>query len=225
MPIARILTKHVRAAAKTWDRNPGLRGFRNGTTYEVVIGGKGYPPKAIASIAHELAGNKDLLYPRDFAGAWEGKWHKLLEEAGFKPVPKSKRITSNSSKHAKPPLMLAEIDEAESFAEGAQHYAQHVRRERDPRVVKLAKALRWQEKKAFACDVCNFDFAKTYGERGEGYIEAHHTIPVEQMKPGHKTLIADLVLVCSNCHRMLHTMKPLVDIKQLKAQLFKATSR
>ena len=225
MPIAKILAKHVRAAAKMWDRNPGHRGFRNGTTYEVLIGGKSYPPKAIASYAHELAGNKDLLHPRDFAGAWEGKWHKLLEDAGFKPTPKSGRAASKASKRATLPMELAGLDEQAEFGEGAEHYAKHIKRERDPKVVRLAKARRWKEKKAFACDVCEFDFAKTFGEHGAGYIEAHHTIPVHQMQPGHKTKITDLALVCSNCHRMLHTMKPLIDIKQLKAIRAKAANQ
>lgn len=222
MQTAKILAKHVKAAAKKWDLSPGLRGFRNGTTYEVVIDGKSYPPKAIASYAYELAGNKDILYPKDFAGAWEGKWHKLLEEAGFKPIPKSGRPKAKASKRSEPPMMLAGIDEAEEFAEGAPQYAKHIKRERDPRVVKLAKARKWQETKAFACDVCQFDFAKTYGELGAGYIEAHHTIPVHTMKPGHKTKVTDLALVCSNCHRMLHTIKPLIDISQLKALHAKA---
>lgn len=222
MAAAKILAKHVKAAANVWDRSPGLRGFRDGTIYEVLINGKSYPPKAIASYAHELAGNKNILYPRDFAGAWEGKWHKLLENSGFKPVPKSQRIASRVSKRAKLPMELAGLDEEAEFAEGARYYVQHISRERDPKAVKSAKARRWQDKKAFACDVCNFDFAKTFGERGLGYIEAHHTVPVHKMKQGHKTKIADFALVCSNCHRMLHTMKPLIDIPQLKAMRVKA---
>lgn len=78
MPDKKILAEHVLEAAKMWDQNPGHRGFRNGTTYEVIIGGKSYPPKAIASYAHESAGNEKVLYPRDFPGAWEGKWHGAL---------------------------------------------------------------------------------------------------------------------------------------------------
>ncbi|QDL35961.1 HNH endonuclease [Rhodoferax sediminis] len=221
MPTAKILAKHVREAAKIWDRDPGFRGFRNGTTYEVRIGRKSYPPKAIASYANELAGN-GILSPRDFAGAWEGKWHKQLENAGFRPEKKPDRTASMTSKRAELPMELAGLDEGAEFAEGAQHYAQHITQERNPKVVKLAKAQRWRDKKVFECDVCKFDFAKTYGERGAGYIEAHHTIPVHLMKPDHKTKIADIALVCSNCHRMLHTMRPLVDIPKLIAMRARA---
>lgn len=74
------------AAAKIWDEKPNFRGFKRGTRYEVRINGKPYPPKAIASIANELAGG-EVLWPQDFAGAWEGKWHTALADAGFKPEP------------------------------------------------------------------------------------------------------------------------------------------
>lgn len=103
MPIANFKAKHVRDAAKFWDRNPGVRGFRNGTQLEVLIGGKCYPPKAIISIAHQLAGNKPLLYPKDFQGGQGGKWHRLLNAAGFQARPKTSHHVS-SKKSKRPPL-------------------------------------------------------------------------------------------------------------------------
>ncbi|WP_349826578.1 HNH endonuclease [Brevibacterium litoralis] len=53
------------------------------------------------------------------------------------------------------------------------------------------------------CEVCNFNFAKVYGPRGEGYIEVHHVEPLHET--GERwTVINDLVLLCSNCHRIIH---------------------
>jgi hypothetical protein len=207
--------KHVRDAAKLWDKNPGYRGFRNSTTYDVLIGGKAYPPKAIASYAHELADNPKLLEWRKFGGALKGKWLKRLKEAGFEIRPKVGRG----------PMDSAGLDEKAEFVEGAKKYRRHIQSERNSKVVKLAKKRRWQEKGAYACDICQFDFARIYGELGAGYIEAHHTIPVSQMLNGHKTKVSDLALVCSNCHRMLHTMKPLITIKELKAIRDKAAKK
>jgi hypothetical protein len=37
--------------------------------------------------------------------------------------------------------------------------------------------------------------AKTYGERGEGFIAARHTRPVHEIRPDHVTRLADLALV------------------------------
>lgn len=58
-----------------------------------------------------------------------------------------------------------------------------------------------------ACEVCDFDFAQTYGERGRGYIECHHVEPLHVSGEGPRT-IRDLALLCSNCHRMIHTRPP-----------------
>ncbi|WP_394342507.1 HNH endonuclease [Taibaiella helva] len=53
-----------------------------------------------------------------------------------------------------------------------------------------------------ACEVCGFDFFQTYGPLGADFIECHHTKPLATYKAGEKTKLADLAVVCSNCHRM-----------------------
>lgn len=60
---------------------------------------------------------------------------------------------------------------------------------------------------SLACEVCEFDFGDFYGERGHGYIECHH---VEPLHVGGERArgIRDLALLCSNCHRMIHTRPP-----------------
>jgi predicted HNH restriction endonuclease len=92
----------------------------------------------------------------------------------------------------------------------------HTERERDSKVIRLAKNLA----KQLSCEACGFDFGKFYGERGEGYIEGHHTKPIAEMKPrGEETIVKDIALVCSNCHRMLHRMRPLITIDELKQRI------
>jgi len=54
------------------------------------------------------------------------------------------------------------------------------------------------------CELCGFDFEEKYGPVGKGYIELHHKIPLAQLRPNRKNRLSDLILVCSNCHRMLH---------------------
>ncbi|WP_410979913.1 HNH endonuclease [Bacillus cereus] len=56
--------------------------------------------------------------------------------------------------------------------------------------------------------MCSFDFYETYGEIGEDFIKGHHTILVSELEEGHKTKIADIAILCSNCHRMLHRKRP-----------------
>jgi len=52
------------------------------------------------------------------------------------------------------------------------------------------------------CEVCGFDFFETYGERGNGFAECHHKLPLSHGT--RSTYLRDLAVVCANCHRMLH---------------------
>ncbi|RZK29449.1 MAG: HNH endonuclease, partial [Hymenobacter sp.] len=75
---------------------------------------------------------------------------------------------------------------------------------------------------SMACEVCGFDFEAAYGELGAGYIEVHHTKPVHTLAPGTKTKLADLALLCANCHRMAHRRRfplPLDSIRAIAKQL------
>ena len=94
----------------------------------------------------------------------------------------------------------------------------HKRYERDPKLVsqkrKLAKLAG-----TLSCEVCGFDFAHAYGAIGLDYIEVHHTHPVHLMKPGSKTRLADLALLCANCHRMAHRKRVPLTLEQLRTAL------
>jgi hypothetical protein len=66
------------------------------------------------------------------------------------------------------------------------------------------------------CIICGFNFAKTYGELGEGFIEVHHLIPISEVKETYKLdPIKDLRSICSNCHSMIHRVS-LLTIEELK---------
>ena len=56
-----------------------------------------------------------------------------------------------------------------------------------------------------ACAACGFDFGRTYGPPGEGFIHVHHLAPLAA-GGGARAIdpAADLVPVCPNCHAMLH---------------------
>ena len=97
----------------------------------------------------------------------------------------------------------------------------HRYRERDSRLVKRKKESVLVKGKALVCGVCEFDFAAVYGDRGHGFIECHHRKPLSELSPqGESTSMADLSLVCSNCHRMIHKSRPWLTIEEL-AELVK----
>lgn len=82
----------------------------------------------------------------------------------------------------------------------------HRKREASLRRAKLAAAFEENDGR-LVCEVpgCGFDFAKRYGELGLGYAEVHHLRPLEQAgHGGTRTRLKDLVVVCANCHRMIH---------------------
>jgi predicted HNH restriction endonuclease len=64
------------------------------------------------------------------------------------------------------------------------------------------------------CEVCGFDFEKTYGTHGEGFIEMHHLYPIASGT--RSTKLEDVRPVCANCHRMLHRGPKLLSIEELK---------
>lgn len=101
-------------------------------------------------------------------------------------------------------------------SEGRLLLARHLKRERN-RGLRNRKVER--VKKAglpVACEVCSFDFGETYGQRGLDYIEVHHVLPLHASGPTN-TRLSDLVLLCANCHRMIHRGNPWLTPKDLKS--------
>lgn len=109
-------------------------------------------------------------------------------------------------------------DDESAFPEGKKKYVLHHTRERDSAITRKAKRQRLKATGKLECEVCGFDFCLAFGERGEGFIEAHHTTPVAVLDGKTITRVKDLALVCSNCHRMLHRGKPLSTVEGLRAE-------
>ncbi|MCW2904670.1 MAG: 5-methylcytosine-specific restriction enzyme [Streptosporangiaceae bacterium] len=91
-------------------------------------------------------------------------------------------------------------------------------RERDPKLRrdKISSVLR--SGGTVACEVCEFDFQRTYGERGRLYIEVHHRTPLH-VSGKVRTRLTDLALLCSNCHRMIHRRRPWLTVEELQGHL------
>lgn len=106
------------------------------------------------------------------------------------------------------------------FPEGKIVERTHITRERNSQVITFAKEKFKEKNGRLYCQICGFDFEKTYGKIGENFIEGHHTIAVSEMKPGHKTRIEDIAMLCSNCHKMVHKKRPWLAMKEL-AKLLK----
>jgi 5-methylcytosine-specific restriction protein A len=95
----------------------------------------------------------------------------------------------------------------------------HRVRERNREIVRRRKEQAMARLGRLACEACGFDFAERYGERGWGFVECHHTRPVHTLRPGERTRLADLALLCANCHRMIHARRPWLSLHELRALL------
>lgn len=111
-----------------------------------------------------------------------------------------------------------ELDDDFSAPEGRLLLRRHRARERNKglRKKKIDSVLR--RGGTLACEACGFDFEEVYGERGAGYIECHHVVPLHEAGEG-TTRLSDLALICANCHRMIHRHAPWPTPAELKAAI------
>ncbi|MFG3721098.1 HNH endonuclease [Streptomyces massasporeus] len=106
------------------------------------------------------------------------------------------------------PTQPDEVDETGSTAiEGRLLVRRALARERDPKLRALKIKQARLNGRPLRCEVCTFDFAHTYGDLGDGYIEVHHVTPLHASGT-RETTLADLACLCANCHRMCHRSRP-----------------
>jgi 5-methylcytosine-specific restriction protein A len=115
-----------------------------------------------------------------------------------------------------------EPGEYEVFSEGRVVTEAHLRRERDP---KLRKRLLEQKSKsgALTCEMCRKESSALSPAMAEAMFEAHHIVPLSESNE-RSTRLADLALLCANCHRMVHKaiaqQKRWLSIEEARALVF-----
>lgn len=108
-------------------------------------------------------------------------------------------------------------NEGESYTEGGHKVFISSKAERNMKLRRKAIKIH-----GVTCMACNFNFAKTYGSWGEDFIEVHHLIPLgngifkERITDPEK----DLIVLCANCHRMVHRKKGItLTVEELKKKI------
>lgn len=120
---------------------------------------------------------------------------------------------------------LPDTDEDPDFVEAEEGRVLsrlHRTRERNRKLVEACKKAAMKKHKRLACEACKFEFAGKYGDTTQSIIDVHHTRPVHTLEVGEKTKLKDLVLLCANCHRVVHSRKKWLSIEQIK-ELLKGT--
>jgi hypothetical protein len=159
----KIRRRHVIRAIEGLARSGWPKRNRS-TKYDLIYRGDGYPPKQVIREAADVAG-VDL--DPSFGGGRES--NTFLQTRGFVVVGKRGVLLA-----VKPSEEDAEL----SFAEGALVFRRHRIRERSGSAPRIAKEQRLAKTGDLRCDVCDFSFVEYFGERGAGFIEAHHDRPL-----------------------------------------------
>ncbi len=171
-----------------------------------------------SSDAEIFKGEKDLFYTVD--GKGQGLW-------GLRSTPSMNRDTNITKKPSSSidkekgysPIPNKDMDLTEDdsgFPEGKEKLRTHLQRERNPKVIREAKQRFKAKHGRLFCQACGFDFKNIYGDVGNDYIEGHHTKPVSNLSEGALTMIEDIALLCSNCHRMVHRKRPWLSMNDLQ---------
>jgi 5-methylcytosine-specific restriction protein A len=110
--------------------------------------------------------------------------------------------------------MVALVDELRSSVdvpeeEGAQHRTLCRGRSRKNRLRKLDLA-------AGTCEGCRQNFRVGFGARGDRALEIHHLRPLRETPGKVDTPLADLVVLCASCHRLIHA-DPNLRVESLRA--------
>ena len=113
---------------------------------------------------------------------------------------------------------INEVEEVETnirFREGATSQTIINSYERNPQARK--KCLEYY---GTSCFICEFDFGKTFGKIGEGFIHVHHLKPISEIREEYEiNPVEDMRPVCPNCHAMIHRRDPLFSIEEMKTLL------
>ncbi|WP_294674213.1 HNH endonuclease [uncultured Fluviicola sp.] len=111
-------------------------------------------------------------------------------------------------------------EEGESRTEGGRKVYISSKPERDPALRKRAI-----KQHGTTCKACNFNFGEIYGDWGNGYIEVHHLTPLGDNETGERMTnsLNDLIVLCANCHRMVHRRKGItLSLEELKQKINRA---
>lgn len=200
-----ITAMHIRQAVIDYNTKSISHRFIDSITYDVIIDGERYPPKAIIGLASAYILGHPLT-PSEFGGGLHTKCFRILEQNGFPIVLKTEQI-----------VYPDEVSEKTVHIEGSVKQILVNRYERD-----RSARDKCIEHYGLKCSVCDFDFGDIYGEIGAGFIHVHHLVQISDIKQEYQIdPIKELRPVCPNCHAMLHKNNPPYTIEQLKSCLKK----
>jgi hypothetical protein len=148
----------------------------------------------------------ELLDPRAFppGAVRDAYWAPAASGTSIPPTA-ALHLEQLWAEHVDAIPQLGDADAEIAAFEGDVRYlfVKHRSRERALRDATIRHAL---ASGALRCEVpgCGFDFSERYGSVGRGYAQVHHLRPLSDNEAAVETTLADLAIVCANCHAMIH---------------------
>jgi hypothetical protein len=124
---------------------------------------------------------------------------------------------------------LAIFDENTVISEGEKIVAEHQIYIRSRRLREAAVEY-YSRNGKIVCQACTFDFETLYGELGKGFIEIHHAKPIfayegDDIEKVIYEALANVIPLCSNCHRMVHRRRDHVMPVDELAKIIQSTRK
>lgn len=139
-----------------------------------------------------------------------------VPEPGISGMPGYVRVTEPDAV----PSIDVDIHSLEE-SEGRQRLVLHLQRERNRSIVRRKK----RSSPSLDCEVCGFSFGEAYGARHGTYCEVHHLVPLSEVKNSTKTRLAELAVLCANCHRVVHLRNPPYTLDEVKGMIMKMSNQ
>jgi hypothetical protein len=94
-------------------------------------------------------------------------------------------------------------------------YSQTVRfRQRNRAIIEAKKRI-----SKGVCEACEMNFSRRYRMSGKDCLHVHHKNPMAEREGASVTALNDLVLLCPNCHAVVHVFTPALTLEQLKRKI------
>jgi len=133
-----------------------------------------------------------------------------VPKPGISAIPGYVRVADS----AVSPSIDVDIHSVEA-SEGGRRLVLHLQRERNQSIVRKKK----RSALSLDCEVCGFSFGEAYGDAARDYCEVHHLVPLSEVERTTTTRMADLAVLCANCHRVVHLRNPPFTLNEIKSML------
>lgn len=171
-----------------------------------------YAKKENGDYIEKIPDSKKLNYWRDGARQIDEKIYNLI--VSLSDIKKNGLSGLNDLSQGTSSAFESEI------LEGAKKQRFSSIYERDPKLRQQALTIH-----GYSCAICEFNFEKTYGEIGKGFIHVHHIKPLASSGETKVNPRKDLIVVCPNCHSIIHRHKnSIIDHTELK-KIFQKQSK